>query len=391
LCAWQSQARIHYRPEQDDWVVLRHRDVARLIKDFRLLRSSHVLNAVREKPTPSDPIQQMIQENARFWELSLPNIDPPQHGPMRKILKTSLNRHFMADVEDYATTISAKLANGLPTGECDLVAGYTRPLMNGMIGHLYGVPEALTTELGQSALVLAQGHDVASDPRAKARAQQALLRLYAYVHSHADQLGTIGGAFVRAIIDGFRAQGLGPAELHAQLVLLYAVAQTTTQDLIGSAMLHLLRRPEVRDAVAADLTLAPGLITETLRYEPPVQYVARRPHEPIELFGQNIAAGQRVILMIAAAHHDPMVFDAPDAFDIWRDSRADQILAFGGGIHRCIGMHVAPVIAGIAVTQLLKLHPGIQLSENTPPRWHRQFLLRGLETLPAIIKGRSEG
>lgn len=387
----QDRTPFHYRADHDDWLVLRHSDVAGLAKDFRRLKSSHHTQDARATVADLDPLQRVLNETAGFWDLSIPNTDPPQHGSLRKVLKTSLNNHFMADVQSYVTETAAALASGMGPGEQDLVRSFSRPLMNGMIAHLFDVPEALSLELGKSATALAQGHDVAGDPAQRSRAQQALFRLYSYFQSKSGQSVEPASAFVQAIIAGARGQRWSNEELYAQLVLLYAVAQTTTQDLISSALLHLLQRPDLQEDVNADLGLVPGLITETLRYEPPVQYVARRPHEPIELFGQKIHPGQRVILMIAAAHHDPRVFNDPGRFDIRRNGSGPLILAFGGGIHRCIGMHVAPTVAGIALEQLLKAHPRMQLADGTPPRWQKQFLLRGLESLPMVIDAGTDG
>jgi len=254
-----------------------------------------------------------------------------------------------------------------------------------MIAHLFGLPQRLAQRMGDEALHLALAHDIGKDPRALTRAGHALLRFYSYFHSALPQMAQSGSRFVQGFLRAHAEQKLTYDELLAQLVLFYMVSQTTTQDLVTSALFHLLQNLGLRDEVTAQPGLIPRLVTETLRYESPVQYIARRSHEPIELFGHQIGPGVPILLMIGAAHHDPEVFDNPHRFDIHRETTPQQILSFGSGIHHCMGAHVSPVIAQIVLEKLLKAFPQIRLNPEQKPCWQKQFLLRGLDLLPVLL------
>ena len=386
----QAQAPILYRQDVGDWLVLHHKNVRQLINDHHRLKSTHpqVESPLSPHALPETAVGALRSETSLFWKLSVPNIDPPAHTRVRRALQHPFDQHFLTSVTDFVTSRAETLLASAAfrrESAIDLAQTYTKPLLNQMIAHLFGVPFSLAGRLGDAALDLALAHDMEPTRESMARADQALLRFYTYFKATLPQMSQSGTPFVQGFIRACDERNLTHDELLANLVLFYMVSQTTSQDLINSALFHLLQDTALRDHVTAAPSLIPKLVTETLRYESPVQYVVRRPHEPIELLGETIAAGERIVLMVAAAHHDPDVFRNPHRFDIYRNTTSQQILSFGAGVHHCMGAHAAPAVAGIVIEKLLEFYPRIRLDPAHEPRWQKQFLLRGLETLPVLV------
>ena len=150
-------------------------------------------------------------------------------------------------------------------------------------------------------------------------------------------------------------------------------------NLIGNGMLALLRHPDQLTRLRADPSLIRSAVEELLRYDGPVQRTGRLALEGVEIGGQRIQAGDSVTAFLGAANRDPAQFADPDRLDI---ARADNHhLAFGGGIHYCVGAPLARLEAQIAIDSLLRRLPGLRLQTDAPA-WRQTAVLRGLQALP---------
>lgn len=154
----------------------------------------------------------------------------------------------------------------------------------------------------------------------------------------------------------------------------------TTEHLIGNAALLFLDHPEVRDAVERDPGLWPMGIEECLRYESPIQRGWRRVARNAVVRGRRMREGQLVFLMLGSANRDPDAFPSPDTFDIRR--LPNRHMAFGYGVHFCIGAPLARIEAPIALRTLFRRFPHIRLAER--PTWQASIHLRGLDQLLAV-------
>ena len=163
-------------------------------------------------------------------------------------------------------------------------------------------------------------------------------------------------------------------ELIANVVFLFSAGHQTTRDLIGNGLLALLRTPEVKRRVASDPARLPALVEECLRYDPSVTATARKAREDTAIAGTAIAAGDQVVLSISAANRDPARFPDPDRFDI--DRPDNEPLAFGGGIHYCLGAALARAEAQIVFGTLLRRYPTLELAEPAV-RWRDTWIFRG--------------
>jgi len=174
---------------------------------------------------------------------------------------------------------------------------------------------------------------------------------------------------------------LTEGELLATCILLFIAGHETTVNLIGNGLLALLRHPDQLARLAADPTLIQGAVEELLRYDSPVQRTARITNADVEVGGHAIAKGSMVVTVIGAANRDPAQFPDPDRLDITR--RDTRHIAFGFGIHFCLGAPLARVEGQIALGTLLRRLPKLALGGT--PTWRASSTLRGLATLPVTF------
>jgi pimeloyl-[acyl-carrier protein] synthase len=179
---------------------------------------------------------------------------------------------------------------------------------------------------------------------------------------------------------------LSEQELLATCVLLYVAGHETTVNLIGNGVLALLRHRAEWRRLRDDPALLPGAIEELLRYDGPVQRTGRIAQEPVEIGGVDIAAGTLVLGLLGAANRDPAHFPDPDRLDVTREE--PRHLAFGVGIHYCLGAPLARLEAHVAIQTLLRRCPDLALAPE-PPAWRPSSALRGLEALPVTVAART--
>ncbi len=173
---------------------------------------------------------------------------------------------------------------------------------------------------------------------------------------------------------------LSTDELRANVRLLFAAGHETTVNLIGNGLLALLTHPEQWQMLRDNPALIPNAIEEILRFDSPVQAVARTLAEPVELSGVALEKQEIVVALIGAANRDPGVFKDPDRLDVTRKDL--RPLSFGGGIHFCLGAQLARLEAAEVFELLLRRIPDLRLTEPDHPKWRPSFALRGLTELP---------
>ncbi len=156
----------------------------------------------------------------------------------------------------------------------------------------------------------------------------------------------------------------------------------TTTNLIGNGILALLHNPQQKEALAHDPGLIVSAVEELLRYDSPVQKMARIALADIDVDGKQIKKGQLVCFCFGAANRDPEQFTAPQELDITR--KPNRHLAFGHGLHYCVGAALARLEGQIAFNTVLRRLPKLRL-ENENAEWHRDFTLRGLKSLPVVF------
>jgi cytochrome P450 len=264
---------------------------------------------------------------------------------------------------------------------CDLIDALAFPLPIAVICYLLGVPAQ------DQASFRAWGHDVAttlefqSAPTVESRARSSELALTAYLRElvrkrRADPDDSLLSALVAAEEDGDR---LSPDELVSTALLLLVAGFQTTVNLIGNGTVALLGQQEHRQQLCEEPEVVPAAVEELLRYDSPVQMTSRIAAEDVDIDGAVIPRGASNIVVIGGANRDHDVFEEPDRLRIDRPDASRQ-LSFSLGIHHCLGATLAHLEARIAIEELARRYPALEMS-GTPVR-RPLLVLRGYEHVP---------
>jgi cytochrome P450 len=304
--------------------------------------------------------------------------DPPEHTRLRKLVSRAFTMRRVEELRPRVQEITDDLLDAmLPRGRADLVESFSYPLPITVICELLGVPEMDRTEFRKlSTEVVA--------PTSAENSYSAVVRLGEYLTELiedkrcAGPSGDLLGDLIRTTAeDGDR---LSVRELRGMAFILLIAGHETTVNLITTAVHTLLTDPGQLATLRADMSLVDGVVEETLRHDGPVENATFRfAAEPLEIAGTAIDKGDPVMIGLTAADRDGTRYPDPDRFDIRRDARGH--LAFGHGIHYCLGAPLARLEAGTAIRTLLERAPGLTL-DGQPGDWLPGMLIRGLRSLP---------
>jgi cytochrome P450 len=301
--------------------------------------------------------------------------DPPDHDRLRRLVSKAFTARRIERLRPRVTEITASLLDAMPDrGEVDLLQVFAFPLPITVICELLGVPSRDRDEFRAWTQAILSHGGTPEGPGAAAMAMATYFTaMVADKRAHpADDLLS---ALIAARDSGDR---LTESELLGMLFLLLVAGHETTVNLIGSGTLALLGNPGEMARLRADRSLLPGAVEELLRYTSPVNHATLRfTAEPVKIGGRLIPAREPVLVAIASANRDP----DPDQVDFGRAVGGN--LAFGHGIHYCLGAPLARMEGEIAFGGLLARFPGMTLA--VPPeslRWRPSTLIHGLETLP---------
>jgi len=314
--------------------------------------------------------------------------DPPDHARLRRLVQQAFAPRRAA-LRPCAEQVAADLldkAAAEPGDVTDLLRAYARPLPIAVLSELLAIPAA---DRGWLAAAVA-AYD---DPAQHARVERELAGYFTALVAarRAGPGDDLVSALARARDDGGDGDGgagrlTGP-ELLGAVFLLVMAGFDTTVNLIASGTLALLTHPGELARLRRDPSLLPAAVEELLRFTNPVNYTNDRfTTEDVRVGDVVIPAGEWVFLVSASANRDPARFPDPDRLDLGRD--AGGHLAFGYGIHYCLGAPLARMEAEVALGALLARFPGMSLA--VPPRelrWRPVTLMNGLESLPVRLAG----
>ena len=315
---------------------------------------------------------------------SILRLNPPDHTRLRRLVARAFTPARVRELAPRVEALTAELLDGAlngPGARFDLISGLAQPLPVAVISELLGIPPGDRPRLVAWSQALARALDpaflVSEEERAGQR--QARAEFAAYLRGLLPSRRRSPGAdLISALIGVHDADGsLTEDELIGLSMLLLIAGHETTRSLIGASVLALLRHPAELAALAADPSLAEQAVEEALRYDPPVQVVSRFALKSTEIAGGTIAAGSFVIMLLGAANRDGALCADAGQFSVRR--QVPRHLAFGHGIHFCLGAPLARLEAVIALRQLLPLLPRLRIRGE--PEWKPNTVLRGLEHL----------
>jgi cytochrome P450 len=336
---------------------------------YLLSRFADVWNAAADWPTFSS--QSPVAAHKHFASM-----DPPEHDRLRGAVAPHLAPGRIARLEPEVRAVCRALLAPLEgAASFDLVGEFAARFPSRVVQRVVGVPDALGEAMRHRALGIASAPD-------SARLVEILEELEALSRQAVEgsqaperpgliqQLAAQAGAAALS-----REQRVG---ICSNLVL---AGTDTVANLIGNGVVLLHRHPEQRELLARDPARLPGAIEEMLRFESPAQSLGRRTSRAVRLHGVEIVAGAEVRLMWGAANRDPREFERAEVFDVQRPLR--RHLAFGHGIHFCVGAALARLEARVAFEEILARWPRYRVVESALVRLP-SFWVRGYERVPVV-------
>jgi cytochrome P450 len=368
------------------WMVTDYEEGSRALLDRAItVEMTSVLTPEQLGQLPETP------EEFKPLQRNILNVDPPEHTRLRKLVQPSFTasaieklrpriQQIADDLLDAAESVAAERGERAPDRQMELISQFSYPLPITVICEMLGIPpeDREQTRRWSEDLLSAQSPDRMEEIRRNISEFIAYLRdLFARKReTPADDLIS---QLLQVEVDGDR---LTEDEILAMVFILFVAGHITTVNLIANGVFALLTNPEQAAKLRSDPGLVPNAVEEVLRYYGPAETTTPRfARENIELGGQAIAKGDPLLVVLAAADRDPARFADPQAFDITRDD-ANRHIAFGKGIHACLGAPLARLEGQIALETLFRRYPDLRLAvPESEITWAPSFL-RSLTGLP---------
>ncbi|MEM9953350.1 MAG: cytochrome P450 [Chloroflexota bacterium] len=357
------------------WFFTRYEDVINVLKDQRFIKDARKNlppeHVQRYYPAEPDPTWEAINHH-------MLNLDAPDHTRLRGLVHKAFTPKRVRDLEPRIEEIASELLDTMTKkSEGDLLDDFAFPLPITVIAEMIGVEKERRDDFRRWTQILLFGSDQDS-------ARLSIMELVQYTNEliearRKEDTDDILSALVNLNDNG---DTLSHTELISMVFLLLVAGHETTVNLIGNGMLLLLQHPEQFEQLRDDRSLMKTAVEEMLRYNGPVETATIRfASEDIEVNGVIIPQGDIVHPVLLGANRDPEVFENPDVFDITRDPNPH--VAFGHGIHFCLGAPLARMEGMIAFNALLDRVPNLQLTANVDDlEWNANLLIHGLKELP---------
>jgi cytochrome P450 len=350
------------------------------IRSWALMKYADVYSALRDHERFSSARSPLIGKISP--PLVLISDDPPRHTRFRRLVNKTFTLKRIEALTPWITSVANELLDEAGRGEIEIVERYTIPLPVKVIARLLGIPggDYETFKHWSDAFLSV----VSMDKNQRTASIQEMIGYFGKIaaarRAHgADDLIT---ALVEAEVEG---EKLEEWEILGFCMLLLIAGNETTTNLLGNIFNVLATRPELWQQLRDDRSLVETVIEETLRYESPVHRLSRVPTTDVEVSGVRIPAGDIVTVYFAAASRDPEEFPNPDEFRLDRDLR--NHVAFGMGIHYCLGAPLARAEAKISLNALLDRFSAIRPGRGPAVRQTMTQVVFGFERLPLVLEG----
>jgi cytochrome P450 len=354
----------HVAPPFDAWLIFDYEGAKQALSDHDAFRSA--------VPAP------------RNWFLFF---DPPRHTKLRGLISKAFTPRVVANLEPRIRSLSRGLLDHMiERGEMDLAADYAVPLPMRVIAGMIGIPDEDWPRFKRWSDGMLKISYTRSGGEEAAAAWTEFLAVTAEMDAYvADMIARRRASpeddlltrMVEAEVDGER---LTHEEILGFFQLLVVGGQETTTNLITNAVLCLIEHPDQLARLRAAPALLPTAIEEVLRYRSPLQWLMRTPRREIAMRGQTIPAGKLVLPMIGSANRDPRQFPDAGRFDVGRDPNPH--VAFGHGVHACLGAPLARMEARVALTDILERLKGFELASQEPWEPRKALHVHGPARLP---------
>ena len=372
--------------DREGWLITRYEDAEIILKDRRFIKD------IRKSLSPAqiaesygwllEPGKELSEDADPTMTLTVLNVDPPNHTRLRALINLSFTPRFVERWRERIQAIVDELLDRVAAkGEMELINEFAFPLPMTVITEMLGIPAKDHPRFREWSSITVEA---VGNPQAMREIRGKLLEFRAYllelIQEKRKQAGTdLISRLVQAELEG---DILTESEMVNMVVLLLIAGHETTANLIGNGMLALLEHPDQRERLQQDPTLINTAIEELLRYYSPLNVATQRwAAEDIELHGVQIRRGDYIVMSLCSANRDTEIFPDAVKLDITREE--NHHLAFGKGIHYCLGAPLARLEGQIAINTLLARFPNLRLKvDRTSLVWRPGALMLGLRALP---------
>ena len=369
----RAEAPIHWQPEKVGkgfWAITRYADLLAVSKDP--LTFSSALGGTN--------LFELNEEELSTIRILMLNMDPPRHNKFRRLVSQGFTPRLVTQLEPHIREICGELVDKVMTrGAFDFVTEVAAELPLLVIAEMLGVPAVDRHKVFDWSNRLI-GFDDPEYRTSMTDGKIAAAEMWAYANQLASErkqhpLGDLVSVLLEAEVDGDR---LTEMEFDSFFLLLAVAGNETTRNLISGGMRTLLEHPEERDRLLADPSLLPTAIEEMLRWVSPLIHFRRTATREVEMHGQRIRGGDKVVIFYPSANRDEAKFRSPERFDIGRTP--NEHVAFGIGEHFCLGANLARLEIRLIFEELLRRVPDLAL--DGPVRRLRSNFINGIKAMP---------
>jgi cytochrome P450 len=359
-------------------LVTRHADCEEILQDARW---SHA-----EEPDLLHPDSDVELPGSFLW------MEPPNHTRLRRLVSAAFTPRRIEGLRGHAEHVVDRLLTAaLAAGETDLIEALAYPLPLTMVCDLLGVPPEAHADVRRMSAGIARGldPDVLLSPAELDDRTTAVHDFAAFFGDLVAQRRAAPRDDLITALAQVEADGdvLSPQEMLGTLLILVVAGHETTVNLIGNGMLGLIRRPDQFALLRANPDLAGPAVDEMLRHDPPVHLTTRTARAEVTVAGRTFRSGDAVIVLIGSANRDPDAFPAAAELDITRWTarpRPPRHLAFGLGLHYCIGANLARLEMEVVLRAVAARVSGMELLVDQPP-YRPNLVVRGMSELPVRL------
>lgn len=378
--AWvrsQSPAYLTVLPNGvEAYLVTRYEDVLAGLNDERLIK-----NIRKARP------QSLLSKLGTGLQLSNTNMlraDPPEHTRLRALAHAAFTPRMVHQMRVHIQEIAERLLDAVqPHGKMDLISDFAFPLPITVIAEMLGVSGADEDKFRAWSTALISSGALSRETTHMVPEMFPLVQYVTHMVQERTQTpqDDLISQLIQAEQDGDR---FSENEVIGTTIMLLVAGHQTTANLIGNGILALLQHPEQLERLKQDPTLIQPALEEILRFANPAQMVNRFAAVDLEIDGVPIPKGSHVMLVVAGANHDPDFVEEPEELNVTHSDA--KHLAFGQGIHYCLGAPLARLEGEIAFTSLLRRFPNLRLANpDAALEWFPAFELRGLSSLPVVF------
>ncbi len=363
--------------EHTTWIVSGYEDVLELLKTQSFIKN-------QSKVFPDSEQTNDLPLEARVFQHMMLDVDPPDHTRLRKLVQPYFNPKRIQELSPRIEAVADQLIDEMKMteGPVDLINEFAFPLPIIVISELLGVPSEDREKFRRwSNTIVSASDNMSADFQGDVREFIEYLTLLFKDKKENPKEDLISNL----ILHEEEGEQLTEDELYSMIVLLIIAGHETTVNLIGNGMYALFEHPRQLEKLRKDHTLIETAIEESLRFYSPVDFsTARWSADDMDFKGKSIKKGDMVLASISSANRDERKFEGADTFDVTR--KPNPHMAFGFGIHFCLGAPLARLEGKIAFEKLLSAFPNMTMAGSSDEsNWRDMFLLRGLKELPVHL------